>query len=475
MQIRRLTLSHFRGFMDTTLDFKPGFNLIVGVNGAGKSSVLDALQVLISRAMPELTQADSFNLGFTADDITLGRGQMAASMDFDCHQEPFSIALTEQRDRTRSAVNIKTGFKQIKDIDPLSNPRRGARLKSGDLRLEGTLRGQTSTRPEVEAEISPKPDPTIKNNTLQPLVLHLSVRRAIANNRISKGQRRSPAYRSIFDIDRGLDQKGLFEWWSTRETVAREDTNSRYFKELTAVKTALQKVLPDFKEWAIVNNLLTVMKSVTVNQLDATGRKFDSQEDRRFFLSMLSDGERSLIAIVVDIAQRLAILNVTSDAPLETGEGLVLIDELDLHLHPKWQQTVIESLREAFPKLQFICTTHSPFLIQSQRIGNLIRLDEDGDEDVEAAQFHQQSIEDIVEDVQGVELPQKSKRYLDMMEAAENYYRRLHEVADESNPQLATLRQRLDELSIPFGDDPAFAALLKYEKETVAAGKAGIP
>jgi predicted ATP-binding protein involved in virulence len=145
---------------------------------------------------------------------------------------------------------------------------------------------------------------------------------------------------------------------------------------------------------------------------------------------------------------------------------------LDLHLHPKWQRTIIESLRSAFPRLQFICTTHSPFLIQSQRLGNLIQLDKEGDEEAAAEEFHRQSIEDIVEDVQGVELPQKSKRYLDMMEAAESYYRRLHEVADEADTELLSLKKRLDELTIPFGDDAAFAALLKYERGTVAASKA---
>ena len=461
--------------MDTTLDFKPGFNLIVAGNGAGKSSVLDALRVLISRAMPELTPADNFNLGFTFSDITLGRAQMAASIDFDCHQKPFSIALTEQRDNTRNAVDENTGVKQIKDIEVLSNRRRGARPKAGDPRLEGSLRGQTSTLPEVEPVVTPQPDAALKRNAQQPLVLYLSVRRAIENNRVSKWQNRTPAYRAIFEVERGLDLKGLVDWWKTRETLASEDANARPAKQIAAVKLAFERILPDLTDWSVENDILTVVKTVTVNHLDTAGDQVETQERRRLPLLMLSDGERSLIAIAADIAQRLATLNENAPAPLEAGEGLVLIDELDLHLHPKWQRTVIESLRDAFPKLQFICTTHSPFLIQSQRIGNLIRLDEDGDEEVAAAQFHQQSIEDIVEDVQGVELPQKSKRYLDMMEAAENYYRRLHEIADESDPQLTTLRQRLDELTIPFGDDPAFSALLKYEKETVAAGKAGVP
>jgi len=126
----------------------------------------------------------------------------------------------------------------------------------------------------------------------------------------------------------------------------------------------------------------------------------------------------------------------------------VLIDELDLHLHPHWQRAVVESLRTAFPKLQFICTTHSLFLIQAQRTGNLILLDRVGDEEEAAEQYHHKSIEDIAEEVQGVEIPQRSQRYLEMMQAAKRYYAKLHELADDSAPEVNNLRQQLDELSI---------------------------
>jgi predicted ATP-binding protein involved in virulence len=78
-----------------------------------------------------------------------------------------------------------------------------------------------------------------------------------------------------------------------------------------------------------------------------------------------------------DIARRAAILNphLGGDASSKT-KGVILIDELDLHLHPKWQRRIIEDLRRVFPNVQFICTTHSPFLIQSLRSSEeLIMLD----------------------------------------------------------------------------------------------------
>ena len=72
--------------------------------------------------------------------------------------------------------------------------------------------------------------------------------------------------------------------------------------------------------------------------------------------------KKSLLALVGDIARRLILANPSLENPLY-GEGIVLIDEIELHLHPKWQREVINKLREVFPNIQFILTTHSPQVI----------------------------------------------------------------------------------------------------------------
>jgi predicted ATP-binding protein involved in virulence len=88
-----------------------------------------------------------------------------------------------------------------------------------------------------------------------------------------------------------------------------------------------------------------------------------------------------MLAMVGDIAQKAAKLNpqLGANVLLETP-GVVLIDELDLHLHPRWQRRVITDLRRTFPKIQFICTTHSPQLIGQAKSGEIILLDELQDE-----------------------------------------------------------------------------------------------
>jgi predicted ATP-binding protein involved in virulence len=78
---------------------------------------------------------------------------------------------------------------------------------------------------------------------------------------------------------------------------------------------------------------------------------------------MLSDGERSMVALVLDLARRLSIANPYLKDPLTNGKAVVLIDELDLHLHPRWQRTIARQLTETFRNCQFIATTHSPQIV----------------------------------------------------------------------------------------------------------------
>lgn len=96
------------------------------------------------------------------------------------------------------------------------------------------------------------------------------------------------------------------------------------------------------------------------------------KENQQLSFQSLSSGEKSLIAIVGDIARRLR--NVYWEKPLE-GDGVVLIDEIEQHLHPAWQRTIIPNLRRTFPNIQFILTTHSPQVISTLHRENVFILD----------------------------------------------------------------------------------------------------
>jgi predicted ATP-binding protein involved in virulence len=95
---------------------------------------------------------------------------------------------------------------------------------------------------------------------------------------------------------------------------------------------------------------------------------------------LLSDGQRIMIGLVADIAIKAAILNPhLGESVLSKTPGVVLIDEIDLHLHPRWQRHLVEDLKRTFPEMQVFATTHSPQVIGETPREQIIQLDADGD------------------------------------------------------------------------------------------------
>lgn len=174
---------------------------------------------------------------------------------------------------------------------------------------------------------------------------------------------------------------------------------------------------------------------------------------------MLSDGQRGMAALAADIAVRCTLLNphLNGSACRDTP-GVVLIDEIDLHLHPRWQRRVVDDLHSAFPSIQFVATSHSPFIIQSMADrGGVINLDA---EDEEPSPVSQHSVEDVAEDMMQIQHPQRSRRFVQMSAAAEDYFRALED-SDRTPAQLQALRDRLDQLQERYAENPAYAAFLR--------------
>ena len=187
------------------------------------------------------------------------------------------------------------------------------------------------------------------------------------------------------------DVKRLVQWFKTQEL------------------SALQQGAPN-------STLEAVRQAILSCVTEASHAGFDVSRDelmiriaeRSLPFSYLSDGFRNMVAMVADIAVRCATLNphLQEKASRETP-GVVLIDELDLHLHPRWQRRVVDDLLRTFPLIQFFGTTHSPFIIQSLppiEGVQLLNLD-----DEHADEFANKSVEDISEEIQGIELPAKEQ------------------------------------------------------------------
>ncbi len=145
----------------------------------------------------------------------------------------------------------------------------------------------------------------------------------------------------------------FFEWFRNREDLENElfrsaHTEGRLYDgdpQLNAVRAAIHAMMPGFSS-------PQVKRQPSLHMVIKKG-------DEKFKIQDLSDGEKCLLALVGDMARRIAMANPSAPNPLE-AEAVFLIDEIELHLHPAWQRMIVPRLLEVFPNSQFFVTTHSP-------------------------------------------------------------------------------------------------------------------
>ncbi len=185
-------------------------------------------------------------------------------------------------------------------------------------------------------------------------------------NAVSEQDSRRDGYQDWFNAS---DSQQAFYQWMIGRSIERlqlaVDRQVGFWQveddELAEVNRALKKALPNEFE-SIVYDMSA--KSIVVG---ISGKQVD--------FASLSDGERSFICLFTDIARRMCLLNPQlGDKVIAETEGIVLIDELDVHLHPAWQRKIVKGLQEAFPKVQFIVTTHSPQILSEVSPQNILLL-----------------------------------------------------------------------------------------------------
>ena len=407
MRVRTLKIRNFRAFGgERQFSLSERFTIVAGVNGRGKTAILDGLALLVSRLLRSLALGSGNQRTIAVTDVFSGSDQTLLTMQVNCGGVPVEFRVEFARDSERVLAT---------------------RLSSAVKR----------------AIINNYGDPN-RTDDQAPVAIYYTTDRA--------GLRLPRSLPSTLPFGQQLAHNGALSnrMVDYRDLMARYRvwTASADSRERRAFDKALTTFLDGFSDVVIEERPLRM-----------TVRK----GDRRLSLTQLSDGERAFIAIVGDMVRRLSLANPDLADPLE-GHGLVLIDELELHLHPTWQRGIVEKLRTTFPNIQFIGTTHSPFVIQSLRPGELINLDPE-----EFTEYADRSIEDIAENVMGVEVPQKSERYRQMMRAAEEYFRLLR-TPGAPTADIGAAENTLNELAAPFSDDPAFQALLKLERDAHVHG-----
>lgn len=415
-----LDLKNFRKFEELHLDFHPRFTLLMGVNGTGKSSVLQG----VWRSWLLITI--SVNAGGGFPPIT--EAYRKASIDIS--SESWLTTQLPLQALGRFLLN-------------------GTELNVGTA-LDNTGAGKSINHPKLK-ELVQK---SFESTSIAPIPLLARFGASKPQPIGEAGSLKKPFVerKDVWALAQSdtVNAAGLTSWFQYYELRGLQEGKTPLLLIL-ARKAVLKAIHAEEISFVIRENALMVRYA------DGGWRRF----------SDLSDGQQRIAAIFCDLAMRCASLNShLGEKAIEETTGVVTIDELDLHLHPQWQRTVIDDLLSVFPNLQFIATSHSPFLLQAAfKHGSVIDLGT-GKE----VQPNDESIEDIAENIMGVHpFPQRSKRWHAMKDAAREYYELL-EVAKKStdSQEVQKVKARLDELIIPYTNDPAYAAWLEMHR--AAAG-----
>ena len=369
MKLKSLGLTNFRGFDRLDIDFDECMTVIAGVNGVGKSTILQAIAIAYSHSLPEFTVSREKPLPVLDTDIQQAKSTCIIEMESGGLGAASLITFLSKESLDRNE-KLSLEHKQSlmkKDLPLLEKGSPDYKsLKNEitwiDKRLEGNFEKRfnwlfTDTH-ESEARLKRH----LKSSPTQPLVVYYSTNRLLS--RLPPKLQGAQPYKQAVAFAKSLTQLEIslneFAKWhramgATR--VIRRDSEHGE-KILKLLQEAITGLIPQIKELFFQGQnppRYSVMKDATIDEQVNGGKA-----GKELFLEQLSDGERGLIALVFDLTRRLAIANPNLENPIAEGEALVLIDEVELHLHPKWQRDVLSRLQDTFKNCQFVVTTHSP-------------------------------------------------------------------------------------------------------------------
>lgn len=421
MNIESITIQNFRNIGEAkTFKLNKHFTAFIGINGKGKSTILHALRI-------------------------------ASGAYF------LAIPDVKSRHIQKDEIRIDESGRILREIYPVKIEAKGT-FSGSDFPiiwrrqwLEGssssTTRGADVGRIKEIAETNYHRITKARHEEVSlPIIAFFGISRAVGGGRVSK-KSRSGLGKRIFhegyqDWEEMRAQKFHYTEWLARYDTLLHNHQKEYpgTKEafFDAVKTANPYIIDiqfhDGELWIKVN--------------------MDGNESKLLPLSLLSDGIHYFTAMVSEIAYRCIVLNgYQRESAVEETKGIVMIDEIDLHLHPTWQRHVVDDLKKAFPNVQFVVTTHSPFIVQSLKSDEVWNLDKLMDVTPDELK-----IDTVATEIMGVASPysesneqlyEKSKSFMEDLEA------------NKSNEDLDN-----DLEDIP---DPAVRAFLELQK--ISKGK----
>lgn len=423
MYIKNINVQNFRAFQDISIEFKPGVNLVLGDNGVGKSSLLNAIVIALGGFFSGVAGVKS--PGILQADIRIEKTNLTEVSQAIKYVTP--VILTAEIDIEGVSYDCQ--------------------------RMRKNQNGDTTTSAKDLKKYAEK----ITNNpeSVLPIFSYQTVQRGTNFKRgdfgaKSKNKLNDRRCGYIGCLDDRLDINEAKQWCMNMELEE--------FKR--------QEKVPEYETFK--NIVTTFMKQM--NELDSQpvieySRIFEdfvySEGNTILPISSLSAGYQSVLFMLMDLSFRLALLN-PKDPLFNNAPGIIVIDEIDMHLHPKWQWNVINALKTTFPNVQFIIATHSPIVISSCENANLVQLD-DKQEVRYLNDAYAYSIQDVVELRQGSSsIPQKLKELSERfdlclnnnkIEEAKRIYEEMYNRYGEKNSEVknAELELFLGEINLPVG------------------------
>jgi len=397
IRVNQVGIFGVRGIEDITLRLEDDLTVIIGNNGSGKSTILDSLSLTLSWLKANIIKEDG--IGTYLKDIDINNSDNVSYGSITCNFSlgPESFNFLSTKSKPGKALSRRSSLMEIKALGGIY---RYVNSRFSDVNLPlvahySVARSNEGTKDDfakVSSQLGMKgrwdkfdayEDVLKDRHDFNEFIVWLGRIDSIArqgggaNEEINKLKAEIDSTKELIKMFREKNNDVSF-------IIPLEDIVSKKNQEISDIyndnfnqgdilaskifkhiKHAISIFIPD------INNVRLVYEQGGVKLvLYKNNREISAQQ--------LSQGEKSLLSLIGDLTRRLVLLNPSRENPLE-GEGIVLIDEIDLHLHPSWQQTVILNLQKTFPNLQLIVTTHSPQVLSTVYSRSIRSLHEEND------------------------------------------------------------------------------------------------
>jgi len=315
LKISEISLKNFRGYSDFKVLIHPSLNVLVGENGVGKTSILEALA---------------------------------------CGLGPFLTAMPDAKGKLIKKSDIHINSKGIANYARISIETTSS--LSWDLVAKG---GDFSEPPKIgTTALTSFATHLVDTQSEYPLIAYYGTNRALTSTSskvaINPFEKENRGEGYDFALDAKINYGILKNWFSKIEVdELRKRDELKDHKFIHPAKRLVSEAV-----YQIVDRATCL--EFDKNSNDVMIHWKNEQDERvKLTLEQLSEGYRNMVSLTIDLVRRAYLLNPTKPKPL-TVQGIVLIDEIELHLHPRWQQKVLNDLTNLFKNIQFIVTTHSP-------------------------------------------------------------------------------------------------------------------